>query len=446
MDAKLFKAVILEVYAVVLKINNLLKKELKAKNIVGEALKDFAVIDGGVIHMARLAVYATLHTNGVAAIHSQILKDDLFNNWYKIYPERFGNKTNGITQRRWLALANPELAKFITKRIGTGWLTNLDELKKLEPCAKNHDDMREFAEIKLAGKRRLAEYIKRTEGAEIPADFIFDIQVKRIHEYKRQMLNALSVLDIYFGLKEGRIKEFYPTAFLFGGKAMPSYYRAKGIIKLICEVARLVNNDPDPRVKGKLIVHFMNNYNVSYAEKIMPAADVSEQISTAGTEASGTGNMKFMLNGAVTLGTMDGANVEIVEQAGEENNYIFGARVEDIAKIKDSYDPKKLMKKNKRIKKAVSALIDGTLNDGGTGMFKELYDSLTVGASWHKPDHYYLLLDLIPYCDKKLELNRDYAQNKEAFTVKCFMNTVNAGTFSSDRTIRQYAKDIWKTK
>ena len=282
----------------------------------------------------------------------------------------------------------------------------------------------------------------KKEGITVNPDFIFDIQVKRLHEYKRQLLNAFSILDIYFGLKDGRINkdEFNPTAFIFGAKAAPGYFRAKGIIKFINEIAKMISKDDE--VKDLLQVVFVSNYNVSYAEKITPAADVSEQISTAGTEASGTGNMKFMLNGAVTLGTYDGANVEIVQQAGEENNYIFGARVEDIEKIESKYSAKEIYKKEPRIKKVVDTLIDGTFDDEGTGMFKELYTSLLEGAHWHKPDNYYLLLDLLPYCDAKLRVNKDYSNTVE-FRRKCLINTCNAGKFSSDRTIRDYAVEVW---
>ena len=270
-------------------------------------------------------------------------------------------------------------------------------------------------------------------------DFLFDIQVKRLHEYKRQLLNAFSILDIYFGLKDGRIKDFYPTTFLFGAKAAPGYYRAKGIIKFINEVANLVNYDDE--VNRKMQVIFVQDYNVSYAEKLIPAADVSEQISTAGTEASGTSNMKFMLNGAVTLGTLDGANIEIVDRAGRENNYIFGATVEEINAAKASYDPRKLYESEPRIKRVVDTLIDGTVSDGGTGMFRELYDALLKGASWHQPDHYFLLLDFLPYCEARLKANHDYA-NRDEFARKCLMNIANAGEFSSDRTIRPLL--IWR--
>ena len=439
-DVKLFRSVLPDVYRYVLMIHKALLRELGRAGIKGEAQKPFLIIDEKRIHMARLAIFATHSTNGVARIHSEILKQRELNNWYRLYPERFNNKTNGITQRRWLALCNPELSGFITDKIGSGWLTDLAELKKLEQWKDDGAALKEFARIKSEKKRQLSEYIEKHDGAEVNPEFIFDIQVKRLHEYKRQLLNAFAILDIYFGIKDGRIRDFHPTAFLFGAKAAPGYFRAKGIIKFINEVANLVDNDPE--VKGLMKVVFVSNYNVSYAEKLMPAADISEQISTAGTEASGTGNMKFMLNGAVTLGTYDGANVEIVEQAGEENEYIFGARVEDLEKIKDSYEPEKLYQENPRIKKVLDALVDGTLSDGGTGMFRDLYGALLKGASWHKADNYYLLYDFLPYCDAKLKAISDYAK-REDFTRKCLLNTANAGKFSSDRTVQEYAEEIW---
>lgn len=448
-SVKLFKSVLPNVYKYVVKINNALLKEVKELGITEDEIGLYQIIDTPysdnpsweIIHMARLAIYASHSTNGVARIHTEILKNDALKEWYKIYPERFNNKTNGITQRRWLALANSELAAFINETIGTDWITNLDELKKLEKSKDKKKVIKEFDKIKKTKKVQLAEYIKEKEGIDVNPDFIFDIQVKRLHEYKRQLLNAFSILDIYYGLKDGRIKDFNPTVFIFGAKAAPGYARAKGIIKFINEISKMIANDPD--VNDKLQVVFVSNYCVSYAEKITPAADVSEQISTAGTEASGTGNMKFMLNGAVTLGTFDGANVEIVEQAGEENNYIFGARVEDIEKIKDSYDPKKIYESEPRVKKVVDALIDGSLSDDGTGLFRELYNSLFENKSWEKADKYYLLEDLLPYIDAKLQVNKDYSDTF-AFRQKCFMNTANAGKFSSDRTILDYAKEIWE--
>ncbi len=436
----LFKSVIPEVYEYVEMIDRELRKELISFGKTDDKQNEYLIIYNNIIDMARMAIFSTHSTNGVARIHSEILKMDELNQWYNLYPERFNNKTNGITQRRWLALCNMELSSFISEKIGTSWITNLDYLKELEKYADDKSVLKEFAQIKEIKKRQLAEYIYKHEGIKVDSNFIYDIQIKRIHEYKRQFLNAFSIMDIYFGLKDGTITDFNPTVFIFGGKAATGYGRAKGIIKYINDIAELVNNDKE--VNDKLQVIFVSNYNVSYAEKLIPAADVSEQISTAGTEASGTGNMKFMLNGAVTLGTLDGANVEIVEQAGEENNYIFGAKVEDLDEIEHSYDPKVLYNENPRIKRVVDTLVNGTFDDGGTGLFRDLYNSLLEGTHWHRADQYYLLLDFIPYCDTKLQCNRDYSKKRE-FRRKALINTANAGKFSSDRTIRDYAKEIW---
>ncbi len=440
-DIPLFLSVAPEVYPYVVMLQNKLRLDLAARGISGEDQKIYFLSDGRQIHMARLAIYASHSTNGVAKIHTEILKNTALPEWYHLYPERFNNKTNGITQRRWLALCNRELSSFITDRLGSGWITDLDQLKGLEKYADDPHSLRQLLEIKQEKKRQLAAYVQAHDAFQLHTDFLFDIQIKRLHEYKRQLLNAFSILDLYFGLKEGRIQDFYPTVFLFGAKAAPGYYRAKGIIKFINEAAKLINYDSD--VNRMMQVLFVQDYNVSYAEKLIPAADISEQISTAGTEASGTSNMKFMLNGAVTLGTLDGANIEIVDRAGRENNYIFGATVEELDAQRDSYDPVKLYEGIPRIRRVVDTLVDGTFSDGSTGMFRELYDALLKGASWHQPDHYFLLQDFLSYCDARLRANRDYAQDREAFARKCLINIANAGPFSSDRTIRQYSTDIW---
>ena len=442
-DVRLFLSVIPEVYPYVVMVQNHLRRVLDSKGIQGNDQGIYNIISDGRIHMARLAIYASHSTNGVAKIHTEIIKSDALPEWYRLYPERFNNKTNGITQRRWLALCNRELAAFASNRVGKGWLKELTDLKGLEKYANDVNSLRQLQAIKKEKKNQLAAYVWKHDHFALNTDFIFDIQVKRLHEYKRQLLNAFSILDIYFGIKDGSIKDFQPTTFLFGAKAAPGYYRAKGIIKFINEVAKLVNYDDE--VNRKMQVLFVQDYNVSYAEKLIPAADISEQISTAGTEASGTSNMKFMLNGAVTLGTLDGANIEIVDRAGRENNYIFGATVEEINEKKASYNPRKLYESEPRIRRVVDTLVDGTLDDGGTGMFRELYDAPLKGASWHQPDHYFLLLDFLPYCEARLRVNRDYA-DRDAFARKCLMNIANAGEFSSDRTIRQYADEIWHIK
>ena len=438
----LFCSVIPQVYPYVVMLHNALMRQLEAKGVLPQQRNAYRIIDGQTIHMARMAIFAGHTVNGVAGIHTEILKNDALKEWYRLYPERFQNKTNGITQRRWLALCNPELSALVTELCGDGWQTDLTRLKKLEQYADDIGVLERFAAIKQEKKRQLCDYIEKKEGVHLRPDFLFDVQIKRLHEYKRQLLNAFSILDTYFALKDGSLDGWHPTVFLFGAKAAPGYYRAKGIIKYINEIAKQINSDPD--TKDRLQVLFVQNYNVSYAEKLIPAADVSEQISTAGTEASGTSNMKFMLNGAVTLGTLDGANIEIVEQAGRENNYIFGATVEQLTAL-DGYDPARILQENARIRRVVETLIDGTFSDGGTGMFRELYDSLTIGASWHRPDQYYLLLDFLPYCDAKRQANRDYAQ-RAAFTRKCLLNTAGAGVFSSDRTILEYANEIWRVK
>lgn len=442
-DVGLFCSVVPDVYPYIVMLQNRLVRDLKSEGMAEEQQEIYQIVDQNQqIHMARMAIYATHSTNGVAALHTEILKTDVLKEWHAIYPKRFSNKTNGITQRRWLGLCNPELSAFITDRIGDGWITDLPQLKKLETYANDQASLRQFSDIKRRNKERLAGHVRLYEyGKELRLDSIFDVQIKRLHEYKRQLLNAFSIMDLYFQLKDGALPDLYPMTFLFGAKAAPGYKRAKGIIKYINEIAKLVQNDPD--VREKIDVLFVQNYNVSYAEKLIPATDLSEQISTAGTEASGTGNMKLMLNGAVTLGTYDGANVEIVEQAGEENNFIFGARVEDIQEKAASYNPKAIYHSNPRIRRVVDTLVDGTLSDGRTGMFRELYESLLEGTSWHKPDNYYLLLDFEPYMDAKLRANRAY-QDRMAFTRQCLLNTANAGKFSSDRTIRQYADEIWK--
>ncbi len=444
--ADLMNQVIPVIYDIIALIANKCQEELTAKGVSEDKKAKMRIIDGNVVHMARLATYAGTYVNGVAQLHTEILKRDLLKEWYEVYPERFLNKTNGITQRRWLGLCNPELSELITKKVGSDeWLTDLSKLSVLNNCLDART-INKFNDIKATKKKQLAEYIKKMDGYDINPDTIFDVQVKRLHEYKRQLLNAFSIMAIYFRIKEGKLPNWTPTTFIFGAKAAPGYARAKAIIKYITEIANLVNNDPD--TKDKLQVYFISNYNVSYAEKIVVAADISEQTSTAGLEASGTGNMKFMLNGAVTLGTWDGANIEIAECAGEENEYIFGARVEDIEKLKaEGYNPRAIYEANPETKRVIDTLIDGTFDDDGAqgeGSFKELHDALLIGTSWQVADHYFLIYDLPLYVDAKIKANSDYADRKE-FGKKCLLNVANAGKFSSDRSILEYAKEIWHT-
>jgi glycogen/starch/alpha-glucan phosphorylases len=443
-DITLFKKVLPEIYPIVQKIQKKLVSALVAAKIKKPLRGAYDIIEKNTLNMANLACFSGAYINGVAELHTELLKEDVLKQWYTLYPTRFQNKTNGITQRRWLGLCNPELSTYLKEILGSdSFLKDLKALKALSPLAEEKAVQEKFNAIKLAKKKQLAEIILDRENVQLNPEAIFDVQVKRLHEYKRQFMQALSIMVMYNGLKDGSIKNLAPMAFIFGAKSAPGYFRAKAIIKYINEIAKLVNNDPD--VNGILSVVFVQNYNVSYAEKIVPAADVSEQISTAGTEASGTGNMKLMLNGAVTLGTYDGANIEIFEEASIENNFVFGAKVEDIRGIADSYDSSALYNGDARIKKAVDSLIDGTFSDDGTGMFKELYDALLVGASWHKPDHYYVLLDLMPYVDAKLRLNEAY-KNRDAFAQIALKNIAAAGKFSSDRSIAEYAQEIWHIK
>ena len=433
------------IYAIIIQINEALIAEMYASGVEKEKISRIRIIKKDLIHMADMACYASEHINGVAEIHTQILKDTVLADWFSLYPQRFRNETNGITQRRWIALCNRELSAYITELLGgDDWINDLDKLKELSKYADDENVLRRFVDIKQGKKRQLAEFIKAHDGIDIDENSVFDIQIKRLHEYKRQLLNAFSILWIYYGIKDGSITDFTPTTFIFGAKSAPGYRRAKAIIKFINEVGRIVSEDKDTR--GLIKVVFVQNYNVSYAEKLVAAADVSEQISTAGTEASGTGNMKLMLNGAVTLGTYDGANIEIVQEAGEENNYIFGARVEELENIVPEYDSRSIFSSDSMVRKVVSSLIDGTVSDGGSGDFRELYMALLDGASWHAPDHYYLLGDMRDYVETKLRCINDYSSNRLAFARKQWLNMCNAGKFSSDRTIADYAENIWGIK
>ncbi len=426
-DLELMRSVVPEIVEIILRIDNRLKAEHP----------QLFVVRDNTAHMANLSIYVASYINGVAEIHSEILKNDVFKDWYAVYPERFQNKTNGVTPRRWMGLCNPELSQLIKYRIGSDFLKDLSELNRLKPMIDD-DLVRQFNAIKRQKKEQLCAVIHKQENVILNPDFMFDVQVKRLHEYKRQLLNALSIVDIYFRLKNGELPDFQPTVYLFGAKSAPGYARAKAVIRYINRISRMINNDPD--VHEKLKVVFVQNYNCSYAEHIIPAADVSEQISPAGTEASGTGNMKLMLNGAVTLGTLDGANVEIVKEAGMENNYIFGATVEEINNARDSYYARGIYDYNPYLHRAIDTLVDGTVpTDDGQ---RELYHALLDGTHWHKADHYFLLLDYASYMDAKLRVNRDYA-DRLAFGRKCLVNVASGAKFSSDRTIAQYANEIW---
>ncbi len=434
-DVALMEKILPDIAAVFKQIQVYAQREWKAKGCTKEEKEAMSVLRGKRLYMANAAVYVGGKVNGVAAIHSELIKTRLFPVAYKYYPEKFQNVTNGITQRRWLMLCNRELSALLDKKLTPAWREDISLLDRLDTS-----DTAEFIAVKAEKKRQLAEYVLRHDGVKLLEGAIVYAQVKRLHEYKRQLMTAFAILRLYYDLKEGKLKDFRPSVFLFGAKAASGYFRAKGIIKYLNEIARLVNADEE--TNKILQVVFVQNYNVSYAEKIVAGADVSLQVSTAGFEASGTGNMKFMMNGAVTCGTMDGANIEIVEHAGRENNYIFGATVEEIQALKETYDPNEILERDPELKRVAKTLIDGTFSDGGKGYFQELYNSLTIGASWHKPDHYFIFRDLPEYVSALVAVNRDSADQR-GFAKKQMENTAHAAFFSSDRSIAEYAEKIW---
>lgn len=440
-DIGIFQFLFPRVMEIVYEIDRRFRIEMAKRGLTQDAINYIAPVQNGQVRMAWLACYSCYSINGVAALHTDILKKDTLKEWYALYPERFSNKTNGVTPRRWLKFCNPELADLLTKLEGSDdWVCKLTDLEKLEKKGSTASNFKKLMKIKYDNKVALATYIKKSEGIEIDPNAIFDVQIKRLHEYKRQLLNALYILDLYFRAKEDLSILSVPRVFIFGAKAAPGYVRAKAIIKLINEIGRLVNNDPD--LKGKMKVVFIHNYNVSNAERIIPAADLSEQISTAGMEASGTGNMKLMMNGALTIGTYDGANVEIVEAVGFENAYIFGVRVEDLPATKAYYNPTWQYQNIEGLGRVLDALTDGTLNDDGTGAFQDIKNSLLCGDSWNPADVYYVLGDFDDYRKTKDKAAKDYL-NEDEWTKKCWINIVRSGRFSSDRTINDYAKEIW---
>ena len=438
----LYEQVVPRVYQITQGIDNQLRELLEQKFPGDKARQDrMRIINGNMIHMAWLAIYGSHKVNGVAALHTEILKNKELKDWYELYPERFLNKTNGITQRRWLLQSNPQLASLITELIGDAWITDLSELKKLEAYLDDEKVLKRILDIKHEKKVELAEFLKRTQGIEINPDSIFDVQIKRLHEYKRQLLNIFQIIGLYNKLKLNPSMNFTPVTYIFGAKAAPGYFVAKGIIRLINEVAQMINKDPD--VNSKLKVVFVENYRVSVAQKLFPAADISEQISTAGKEASGTGNMKFMLNGALTLGTMDGANVEIVEEAGKENNYIFGLTVKEVEEMRaNGYDPHVPYNCVEGLKKIVDSLVDGTFSDLGNGVYGTIHRSLMENAPWHQADQYFVLEDYEAYRRTQQLINKEYTFRMD-WARKQLKNIANAGKFSSDRTIKEYAEEIW---
>lgn len=438
----LYEQVVPRIYQITQGIDNQLKGLLEERfpNDVNRQNR-MRIINGNMIHMAWLAIYGSHKVNGVAALHTDILKNKELKDWYELYPEKFLNKTNGITQRRWLLQSNPQLANLITELIGDSWITDLSELKKLEVYLDDEKVLKRILDIKHEKKVELAEFLKKTQGIEIDPDSIFDIQIKRLHEYKRQLLNIFQIIGLYNKLKLNPNMNFTPVTYIFGAKAAPGYFIAKGIIRLINEVAQMINKDPD--VNSKLKVVFVENYRVSVAQKLFPAADISEQISTAGKEASGTGNMKFMLNGALTLGTMDGANVEIVEEAGKENNYIFGLTVKEVEEMRNNgYDPHVPYNSVEGLKKIVDSLVDGTFSDLGNGVYGNIHRSLMETAPWHQADQYFVLEDYEAYRRTQQIINKEYTFRMD-WARKQLKNIANAGKFSSDRTIKEYAEEIW---
>ena len=437
---ELFSRLLPRIYQIVEEINR--RFVLKIQEMYPgnqDKVKNMAVLYDGQVKMAHLAIAGSYSVNGVAALHTKILEERELKDFYEMRPEQFNNKTNGITQRRFLLHANPLLANWITDKIGDEWITNLSHLKKLKVYVNDEKCQHEFMNIKYQNKIRLAKYIKEHNNVDVDPRSIFDVQVKRLHEYKRQLLNILHVMHLYNRLKTEPEFDMYPRTFIFGAKASAGYKRAKLIIKLINSVADVVNNDAS--IEGKIKVVFIENYRVSNAEIIFAAADVSEQISTASREASGTGNMKFMLNGAPTLGTMDGANVEIVEEVGIENAFIFGLSAEEVMKYEreGGYNPMDIYNNNQDVRRVLTQLIDGTYAKDDPDRFRDLYDSLT------KEDVYFILKDFDSYAEAQQKVNEAY-QDEKGWAKMAMLNTACAGKFSSDRTIEEYAKEIWKLK
>ncbi len=440
----LFKNLLPRVYQIVEEIDRRFNEKIRA-HFGEDKIKDMAILYNNQVRMAFMAIAAGFSVNGVARLHTDILKQQELKDFYEMMPEKFNNKTNGITQRRFLLHANPKLAAWITEKIGDEWITDLSALQKLKPYIEDENACAEFMAIKAENKRRLIEYIKKHNGIELNPDSIFDIQVKRLHEYKRQLLNILHVMSLYNKLKENPDLDMVPRSFIFGAKAAAGYKRAKLTIKLINAVADVVNHDKS--IGGKIKVVFIEDYRVSNAEILFAAADLSEQISTASKEASGTGNMKFMLNGAPTIGTMDGANVEIVEEVGAENAFIFGMSSDEVIaheKNKD-YRPMDIYNGNDTIKRVLLQLIDGFYSPENKDLFRDIYDSLLNTNSSDRADTYFILKDFDSYAQAQQRVDKAY-RDKKAWAKMALTQTANAGKFSSDRTIEEYVRDIWKLK
>ena len=440
----LFSKLLPRIYQIVEEINRRFAAQIDQKyGYDAKKRETMEIIYNGMVRMANLAIVGSFSVNGVAAIHTEILKSEVFRDYYELWPWKFSNKTNGITQRRFLLHANPLLSSWITKQIGDGWITDLTELKKLEKLADNKKARAELFKIKHENKIRLADYIMAHNGIEVDPDSIFDVQVKRLHEYKRQLMNILHVMYVYNRLKEDPTLDILPRTYIFGAKAAPGYYRAKMTIKLINSVAHVINNDKT--IGGKIKVVFIEDYRVSNAELIFPAADVSEQISTASKEASGTSNMKFMLNGALTLGTMDGANIEIAEEAGRENEFIFGLSADEVIALEKnrSYDPMEIFNNDLEIRKVLMQLVNGYYSPDDPERFRDIYNSLlNKQSAGGIADQYFILKDFRSYCEAHDAVDQKY-RDQEAWMRSVILNIANAGKFSSDRTIEEYVREIW---
>lgn len=440
-EYSIFEQLFGRILEIVKEIDHRFRVDVAARGLAQGDVDYLAPIADGRIRMAWLACYASYSINGVAALHTEILKRDTLRQWYELWPEKFNNKTNGVTPRRWLNQCNPRLAELLTRLSGgDAWVTDLPALAELERFAEDPKVLREVAEIKRANKQDFAAWIRERQGLEITPDAVFDVQIKRLHEYKRQLLNAFYVLDFYYRIKDNPEWDVPPRVVIFGAKAAPGYVRAKTIIKFINAIAERVNNDP--AVAGKLTVVFVENYNVSPAEHIIPAADISEQISTAGKEASGTSNMKFMMNGALTLGTLDGANVEILEAVGEDHAFIFGATEEELPGLRENYDPRAVYESVSGLRRVVDTLSDGTFDDGGTGVFFDLRRSLLEASAQEAADTWYVLGDFAAYRETRDRMAEAY-RDEERWAHSCFLNIVRSGRFSSDRTIADYAREVW---
>ena len=438
-DAELFKKVLPRVYQIILEIDNRFVSDMASDGVAPQIIENTRIVKDGLIHMANLAIIGGYSVNGVAKLHTELLKEDTLRDFYNLYPEKFNNKTNGIVQRRWTQIADQPLSKTIDKWIGSGWRSDIHELRKLNDLVGNPEVLNDFYHVKQEAKARLAAYIKETTGIEVSTDAIFDVQVKRLHAYKRQLLNVLNIIKQYWDLKDNPDKDIVPHVYIFGAKAAPGYHFAKSVIKVINELANLINNDSS--LNGKLKVVFLENYNVSLAELIIPAANVSEQISLASKEASGTSNMKFMMTGAITLATLDGANIEIRDEVGSDNIVIFGMDKDDVYRHYERHDyySRSIYENNPIIRRVVDSFINGTIpNIQGEGT--EIYESLIT----HN-DEYFLLEDFTAYVEAQEKIDQLY-RNQEQWMRMSLINIANSDKFTSDDTITQYAKEIWQLK